>query len=184
MVRWQLILVCIPLIIRHSHHYICTRHAPRPGIGPGFLSVAIWFLSYITLMAGMGYYLFSGPFRLLFWPGYLLLWLATLGRMISIHQLGRVYSECIHIAEGQQLIDTGIYAYLRHPLHYFLLLEMISMALLTRALWGWGVVAVSFITLIVRERQEEKALEEKFGDAYRTYRKHAVALVDLFPAKK
>ncbi len=183
MFRWPLLLVCVPLLVRHIHHFICTRHASRPGIGPGFTSVVIWFVSYCLLLVGMFYYLYTGLFHPSFWIGYVLLVLATMGRMISIHQFGKVYSECIHFTEDHQLIDTGIYAYLRHPLHYFLILEMISMALLTWAVWAWGVVVLSVITLIYRELQEEKALEQVFGDTYRRYRKRAVALVDVIPGK-
>lgn len=182
--RWQLVLIGIPLVLRHIHHFICTRNTSRPVAGPGFISVIIWFFSYGILAAGMCYYLFNSQIHYSFWIGYVLLWLATAGRMTGIHQLGKVYSECIHIEKDQPLIDTGIYAYLRHPLHYFLLLEMVSMALLTGVRWPWGVVTVNFITLLFRERQEEKALEQVYGDTYRSYRKRAVALVDLFPVKK
>jgi len=104
--------------------------------------------------------------------------------MHSIHQLGKAFNEFIHIEPQQKLVDTGIYSIIRHPLHYFLMLEMIGMALVIQSLWGWSLVAFSAVVLVFREQQEEKALEDAFGDQYRQYRKRAVALVDILFTKK
>ncbi|MBN1982138.1 MAG: isoprenylcysteine carboxylmethyltransferase family protein, partial [Chitinivibrionales bacterium] len=80
--------------------------------------------------------------------------------------------------DQQQLVTGGIYAYLRHPLHYFLLLEMVAMAIIAGYGWGWIVIAVAIIVLCFREIQEEQYLESVYGDQYREYRHHAVAFVD------
>ncbi|RMF85913.1 MAG: isoprenylcysteine carboxylmethyltransferase family protein [Nitrospinota bacterium] len=141
----------------------------------------VWFFCYLSLMVAMLYRAFQLSPGLSFWGGYLLLWCAAIGRMISIRQLGLAFSEFIRVEKDQPLVDTGIYAYVRHPLHYFLMLEMVAMAWLAGFLWGWGVVGVAMITLVFREVQEERALVRAYGDRYRRYRQRALALIDLLP---
>ena len=186
MTKLALALIAVPIILRHIHHHWCTRHASRKMKQRGMISVIIWFLCYIVLLAGV--ILLACRFTYddinwYVWVGYVLLWIAVVGRMISIHQLGKAFDEFIDIKPGQKLIDTGIFAYIRHPLHYFLILEMGAMAWLTEDVWSWCVLGVAFVILILREKEEEKALIEAFGDSYRAYRKRAWALVDILPGK-
>lgn len=175
-----LLFIALPLILRHVYHFWCTRHASRRLQKRGITSVALWFVSYIILAAGVfGKICRSKSVRWSFWAGGVMLWGACIGRMISIRQLGRAFSEFIDIRPAQRLIDTGIYAHVRHPLHYFLLLEMVAMAVVIGSVWSWSLIALSTGVLFFRELDEEKALEQAFGKKYQDYRKHAVALVDI-----
>lgn len=74
-------------------------------------------------------------------------------------------------AAANKLVTTGLYKKFRHPIYYFSLL-LIS---------GYGIfvhqplVGVFCIAIIVvqlkRIKNEEKVLEEKFGEEYLTYKK-------------
>lgn len=172
-------LLALPLILRHVHHIWCTRHAPRQLQREGWLSVAIWFVSYVILGLGMLTHTYRTSLDAHYWIGYVALWLGALGRMVSIRELGAAFSEFIRVEEEQPLIDTGIYAYVRHPLHYFLMFEMLAMAWLNRNLWSWGIILVAGITLVFRELHEEQALIRAYGNRYLEYRQRTVALVDL-----
>lgn len=178
------VLAFLPLVMRHAHHFWCTRHAHRRIMDRGMVSVVFWFIAYVGLMIGMFFELYNNTQQWYFIAGCCVLWLAAAGRMHSIHQLGKAFNEFIHIEPQQKLVDTGIYSIVRHPLHYFLMLEMIGMALVIQNLWGWILVALSAVVLVFRELQEEKALENAFGEKYRQYRKRAVALVDILFIKK
>lgn len=176
-----LILIIVPLLIRHTHHFWCIRHASRQIKKEGIVSVIIWFISYILLSAGSIYSVFHVKITHYDIIGITILWIAVFGRMISIHQLGKAFSEFIYIGTEHSLIDTGIYSLIRHPLHYFLMLEMVSFAWIVFGLWSWILVTFNFIILIFREIQEEKALIHAFGEKYHVYRKNTMALVDLLP---
>ena len=184
MTRLPVVLIAIPLVIRHGHHFWCTRHASRHGHWRGLPSVVIWFVVYVLLASGSFYRTYGNEAHWNFWAGLVILWIATAGRIISIRELGRGFSEFIAMAPQKRLIDTGIYAYVRHPLHYFLVLEMAALSLIVYQPWGWCLVGLAMLTLVQRELQEEQFLEATFGEAYRAYRRRAAALVDLFPGKK
>ncbi|MGD9202008.1 MAG: isoprenylcysteine carboxylmethyltransferase family protein [Chitinispirillia bacterium] len=176
-------IICIItlLIIRHTHHFWCIRHASRQVKKEGIISVIIWFLSYILLSACSLYSVFltkATPYDII---GIIILLIAVIGRMISINQLGKAFSEFIYIGDRHHLVDTGIYSVVRHPLHYFLVLEMVSFAWIIGVLWAWIIIAFVFIILIFREIQEEEALLQAFGEKYRVYKKKTVALTDLLP---
>jgi len=186
MTKLALILILVPITLRHVHHHWCTRNVSRKIKKRGLTSVITWFLCYVVLLAGVifrAYGFTCNDMNWYVWFGYALLWIAVVGRMTSIHQLGKAFDEFIDIKPEQKLIDTGIFAYIRHPLHYFLILEMGAMAWVIEDVWSWCVLGFAFVILILREKEEEKALVQAFGDSYRAYRKRAWALVDILPKK-
>ena len=84
--------------------------------------------------------------------------------------LGKNVSETTLTKERHELVTTGPYRWIRHPLYTFGSLFLASIALLT-ASWLIGsltVVAVVLVALVVMPR-EERALIDKFGDSYRDY---------------
>ena len=178
-----LTLVLLPLIMRHTYHWWHTRHAARGQDRRGWPSVVTWFLCYMVLMVALLYRVFDTRLDVYFWIGAFLLWGAAIGRIVSIRQLGIAFSEFIDVQERQLLVDTGIYAYVRHPLHYFLMLEMVAMAWLAQYPWGWGIVGVALVTLVFREFHEERALTAAYGQRYTEYCHRTVALVDVFRRK-
>lgn len=184
MAKLALILIVVPMMLRHLHHHWCTRHVSRKIKKRGIISVITWFVCYVSLLAGMIFRVYRFAYHDMhgyFWMGYALLWIAVVGRMIGIHQLGKAFDEFIDIKPEQKLIDTGIFAYVRHPLHYALILEMGAMAWLIEEAWSWCVLGFAFVILVLREKEEEKALVQAFGDSYRAYRKRAWALIDMLP---
>ncbi len=71
--------------------------------------------------------------------------------------------------ETTQLVDTGIYAIVRHPQYLAGIIMSVALALIA-PYWlvvGLGVVAVAIYAFSTRE--EERGCIEKFGDEYLTY---------------
>ena len=105
--------------------------------------------------------------------GYLGAALLSLGLLIiyKAHlDLGRNFGIEPVIFQGHQLINNGIYHYIRHPMYAAFMLISISQALLLEN-WIAGLSAIiTFIPLyLVRVRQEEKMMLEHFGDTYLKY---------------
>lgn len=92
--------------------------------------------------------------------------------------IGRNWSSTLQIVEGQELITSGIYARVRHPMYLSLLLFALGQALLIpnvfagpACLIGCGVLAG------LRMRDEEAMLRARFGQAYEDYASQTPALL-------
>jgi protein-S-isoprenylcysteine O-methyltransferase Ste14 len=84
--------------------------------------------------------------------------------------LGRFWSVTLEIRKTHQLVTTGIYRYVRHPMYAAFFLWAIAQALLLPN-WIAGLAGlVGFGTLFaLRVGREERMMEAAFGDAYRVY---------------
>ena len=95
----------------------------------------------------------------------------------SHRALGRNWSDQPRITETQQLVQSGPYRWIRHPIYTSFLLILGSTLLIT-ANWfvgGLWIAAVSSDGLI-RIRSEEAAMLKKFGDDYIDYQ-HRTGLI-------
>jgi protein-S-isoprenylcysteine O-methyltransferase Ste14 len=93
----------------------------------------------------------------------------VLFRMTHKH-LGRNWSVTLDTRKTHTLIDTGIYAHLRHPMYSaFWLLALAQAALLQN--WIAGLAGpVAWATLFfLRVGHEERLMIDTFGDQYRRY---------------
>jgi protein-S-isoprenylcysteine O-methyltransferase Ste14 len=91
--------------------------------------------------------------------------------------LGRNWSGTVTLKENHELIMTGPYGIVRHPIYTGLLTAFIGVAI-ARAEWRsiLGVVIISW-AFWRKLRIEERWMREQFGDAYETYSRRVSALV-------
>jgi protein-S-isoprenylcysteine O-methyltransferase Ste14 len=97
-------------------------------------------------------------------PSVALAWAAT-------RHLGKQWRYKAALSEDHELIQTGPYRWLRHPIYA----SMFGMILAVLAAWTWWPMAVgSVIAFIagteIRIRAEERLLSERFGDSFASYR--------------
>ena len=132
---------------------------------PGFRPVdAVMFTFYLALLtlgivAAMGHPIWFVALGLS--VACAILWLVARG------QLGVAFSVK---PEASQLVTTGCYAKLRHPIYVF---GTMAFMLVLLALQGWQALAIWAILIpvqVIRARREEKVLAEAFGAAYERYR--------------
>jgi protein-S-isoprenylcysteine O-methyltransferase Ste14 len=119
------------------------------------------------------------------WPFFVSGWAVALYsfylRRQAIAALGPFWSLYVEIRENHQLVREGPFRWVRHPAYASMVLEMLALTLLLRAWCTAAIVSAIFLpTLYVRIWIEEKALIEKFGDAYRLYCRQVPA---IFPYK-
>ena len=94
--------------------------------------------------------------------------------------LGTNVSETVLTKPGHELVTTGPYRWVRHPL-YLAGVTLFASIGLVAANWfilSWALVAVIAVRLAVIPR-EEAQLMARFGDAYRAYRSGTGSLVPL-----
>ncbi len=105
-------------------------------------------------------------------------WLGTIifagsGALIwkTHHDLGRSWTPSLVFRDGYYLITDGIYGYLRHPLYSAQLLWAVAqMLMLHNWIAGYIYLVVIIPRTLVRIKNEEGIMLEKFGDEYRSYR--------------
>lgn len=91
--------------------------------------------------------------------------------------IGEFWSARVTLKQDHQLIQSGPYARVRHPIYSGLLLAMLGTALFVgewRALVG---VALVFVAHWLKARREEALLAGQFGTAYEEYRRRTGSLV-------
>jgi protein-S-isoprenylcysteine O-methyltransferase Ste14 len=116
-------------------------------------SVWIFFAGVIIVAAGLGFTVWA-----------------------RIH-LGRNWSGTVTLKEGHELIVTGPYRFVRHPIYSGLLLAFVGSAI-ARGEWrGVAAVALAFAALWGKLKLEERWLGEAFGEAYARYRAEVAALI-------
>jgi len=87
---------------------------------------------------------------------------------ISRVQLGNAFSVR---PQARMLVTRGIYSRVRHPVYVFGAIVITGLILYLRQPIFLLVLLVLVPLQIVRAREEQRVLEEKFGDEYRRYKR-------------
>jgi protein-S-isoprenylcysteine O-methyltransferase Ste14 len=108
-----------------------------------------------------------------------LTWLGIGVAIWARYHLGQYWSARVTIKEGHELIRTGPYARLRHPIYSGILLASVGTALLIdkwRCVAGIMLIVAAFS---LKALKEESMLAEQFGDAFAEHRRHTGFLIPL-----
>ncbi|MDP3963507.1 MAG: isoprenylcysteine carboxylmethyltransferase family protein [bacterium] len=93
-------------------------------------------------------------------------------RQWAIQTLDDYFTPIVSLQYDHVLIDGGPYRFVRHPAYTGLMLELAGAALAARNGAALAAVFVCVVpSLLYRVWVEEKALREKFEDAYRSYQR-------------
>lgn len=79
-------------------------------------------------------------------------------------------SRTVKVAEGQRVVDTGLYSIVRHPMYSATLLLFLSMPLVLGSLIALAVFCLYPVLIIFRIKGEERLLEEELV-GYKEYKK-------------
>ncbi len=114
------------------------------------------------------------------WPFWIGAGLTAAGLLFSVWArmyIGRNWSGTVTIKEGHELVTSGPYAIVRHPIYSGLLLALVGSALACGEWRGVLAVAIAFLALWRKLRLEERWMREQFGAAYEAYRRRVAALL-------
>jgi protein-S-isoprenylcysteine O-methyltransferase Ste14 len=103
------------------------------------------------------------------WVGFLIGLVSLVLLAWTQQTLGKYFSPQLHLQDDHQLVTTGPYKRIRHPLYTSLFGIGIAFALVT-ANWLFVLLAVIVIVgLVARVPREEKMMIDEFGNDYRDY---------------
>ena len=110
----------------------------------------------------------SAPWAPVRWTGAILMVVSFILFSVAHVQLGSSFSVT---AQARNLVTTGLYSRIRNPIYLFGGLLIVGVLLFLEQPRYLLILLVLIPLQLARMRQEEKVLEEKFGDAYRQYKK-------------
>lgn len=178
----QVLLAVLYLLIRILLHLYARRHrgAGRTVSGrgdkPAFL---ILFGALIVILVRE---LPSLRVSVVTVAGTLLVAAALALRAVALRQLAHFYSETIVIFEHHQVVSTGVYRFLRHPLHLSLMIEASGLAMLSRSIFAIPFLCAIVLVAIRRNVREERLLLESLGGDYARYMaSSAWDVIDVLP---
>jgi protein-S-isoprenylcysteine O-methyltransferase Ste14 len=98
----------------------------------------------------------------------------------ALRTLGKQWSLQARVLENHELIRTGPYRLVRHPI-YTGILGMILAAALTWSNWLGFMVSIGLFAIgtIIRVRSEENLLRAQFGAAFEDYKSAVPAVIPL-----
>ncbi len=112
-----------------------------------------------------------------FWIGAVLALTGTLLALWARHSLGGNWSGTVTIKAGHELVITGPYAIVRHPIYTGLLLAFAGLAI-AEGEWR-GVLGVAIVTAGLQYKMslEERWMREQFGHVYEDYCRRVPGLI-------
>jgi protein-S-isoprenylcysteine O-methyltransferase Ste14 len=115
-----------------------------------------------------------------YWPFWLGAGLTVAGLLFAVwarEHLGRNWSRSVTIKKGHELITTGPYAVVRHPIYTGILIGFLGMAIAISQVRGFIACVLIFLVFWFKLRMEEKWMRSQFGETYATYARQTAALV-------
>jgi protein-S-isoprenylcysteine O-methyltransferase Ste14 len=85
--------------------------------------------------------------------------------------LGANWSGVVTLKEGHELIRTGPYRAIRHPIYTGILLGLLGTAVAMGEVRGLLAVAVAWLSFYVKARREESFLTQEFGEKFEAHAK-------------
>jgi protein-S-isoprenylcysteine O-methyltransferase Ste14 len=104
--------------------------------------------------------------------------IAGLGFSIAARRyLGANWSGNVTLKQGHELIRSGPYRFVRHPIYTGILVGFIGSAISLDEIRGVVAVGLATVAFLIKIRLEERWMIEIFGDTYRGYRTEVKALI-------
>jgi protein-S-isoprenylcysteine O-methyltransferase Ste14 len=119
------------------------------------------------------------------WPsGLLSFWIGAavtvVGLLFAIwarQHLGSNWSQAVTVKQDHELITSGPYALVRHPIYTGILTGFLGTAIALSQMRGVIGFVLIFLVLWSKLRKEEEWMRSQFGEAYATYAHKTAALV-------
>ena len=140
----------------------------------------IWDTAYFLLFINAVYriIILSAPLITLEWLGYFCFLFGIALRVWSLKEIGRFYDPGIVVKADHQMVQTGPYRILRHPLHLGTVLQIIGLAGFAPMWLAFPAVLASLALCLYLNRTEDRT-HRQLGSAFEAYYLKTWDLIDL-----
>ncbi len=154
-----------------------------------------WFqrLGYVLPLA-LGFYLLSHPQARYGWLGSRFVPAGPAGEWIGVlltaagitvafwarWHLGANWSGAVTLKEGHELIRTGPYRAIRHPIYTGILLALLGTAITLGEVRALLAVAVAWLSFYIKARREESFLTQEFGSGFAEHQRQTGMFLPRF----
>jgi protein-S-isoprenylcysteine O-methyltransferase Ste14 len=114
------------------------------------------------------------------WPFWIGAAVTVAGLLFAVwarQHLGANWSRAVTIKQDHELITTGPYALVRHPIYTGILAGFLGTAIALSQVRGVVVLVIVFLVFWAKLRMEEQWMRSQFGETYATYAHQTAALV-------
>ncbi len=147
-----------------------------------------------TLPLVVGFYLLSQPQAHYGWLGNRFVptgpageWLGVLLTAAGIgvafwarRHLGTNWSGTVTLKEGHELIRTGPYRFIRHPIYTGILLALLGTAITFGEVRALLAVAIAWLSFYIKACREESFLTQEFGPGFDEHKRHTGMFLPRF----
>jgi protein-S-isoprenylcysteine O-methyltransferase Ste14 len=115
-----------------------------------------------------------------FWPFWLGAAVTLAGLLFAVwarRYLGSNWSRSVTIKQEHELITTGPYSMVRHPIYTGVLTGLLGTAIALSQVRGFLAFLLFFLAFYIKLRLEEQWMRSQFGEAYAIYADRTAALV-------
>lgn len=91
--------------------------------------------------------------------------------------LGRNWSGVVTLKEGHELVESGPYRFVRHPIYTGMLTMFFATALVQRHVAGFAGVLLMFVSFWIKLDREEKLMLKQFHERYAAYQRRAKRII-------
>ena len=140
----------------------------------------IWDTAYFALFINALYQIVlqTKPLFILEWLGYFCFLFGVALRIWSLKEIGRFYDPGIVVKADHQMINTGPYRVLRHPLHLGTVLQITGLAGFAPLWLAFPAVLASLVLCLYLNRTEDR-IHRQLGSAFESYYLKTWDLIDL-----
>jgi protein-S-isoprenylcysteine O-methyltransferase Ste14 len=94
--------------------------------------------------------------------------------------LGANWSGVVTLKEGHELIRSGPYRTIRHPIYTGILVALLGTAVAAGEVRGLLAVAIAWLSFYTKARREESFLTQEFGDCFAEHTKRTGMFLPRF----
>jgi protein-S-isoprenylcysteine O-methyltransferase Ste14 len=94
--------------------------------------------------------------------------------------LGANWSGVVTLKEGHELIRSGPYRTIRHPIYTGILLALLGTAVAVGEVRGLLAVSIAWLSFYTKARREESFLTQEFGDRFGEHRRQTGMFLPRF----
>jgi protein-S-isoprenylcysteine O-methyltransferase Ste14 len=154
------------------------RQSLLSGVGIVAIGIAEYYLLFwLAEYFGFAHRRFLPDLKIYAWIGLLMTMAGVAFAIWARVTLGRNWSGTVTIKQDHELIRTGPYALVRHPIYTGITLAVFGTAIFDGRIQSVILILVMLSVLIHKMRMEEQFMSEQFGSEYTKYRQKTKALL-------